>query len=211
MLRNVFNSLINGTKMKIYPIPCLQDNYAYLLVDESTHQAAAVDPVTPSEVIQAAKNLNVDLKMILTTHHHWDHASGNLRFTEKCPVPVFGGDERIEALSNKVQDGDILKLGNIQIQAIETPCHTRGSISYYCSMGEHSALFSGDTLFIAGCGRFFEGDASTMLKSLSKLSKLPTTTEVYCGHEYTAKDLKVKINDEAGEKKRKKKERGNAT
>ncbi|KAJ3358842.1 hypothetical protein GGF32_009938 [Allomyces javanicus] len=178
--------------MKVYPVPCLKDNYAYVLVDETTGQAAVVDPTTPAKVAEKVRELGVDVQYLLTTHHHWDHAGGNQEFVSLFPhlKAVVGGDDRIGALTQKINDGATLSVGTIHVRAIATPCHTTGSISYYCTHGtQEHAVFTGDTLFLAGCGRFFEGTAAEMHASLGKLAQLPHETKVYCGHEYTSSNL----------------------
>ncbi|KAI9182930.1 Cytoplasmic glyoxalase II [Blastocladiella emersonii ATCC 22665] len=178
--------------MKVYPVPCLSDNYAYVLVDETTNEAAVVDPVEPSKVLAKVAELGVDVRAVLTTHHHHDHAGGNSEFVRQCAVPVYGGDQRIPALSHPVGDGDALRVGSIAVRAMHTPCHTTGHICFYCEPadGGAKAVFSGDTLFLGGCGRFFEGDGEQFQASLDKLAALPDDTLVYCGHEYTLSNLK---------------------
>ncbi|KNE62158.1 hydroxyacylglutathione hydrolase [Allomyces macrogynus ATCC 38327] len=191
--RHWLHSTIIAASMKVYPVPCLKDNYAYVLVDETTGQAAVVDPVTPAKVAEKVRELGVHVQALLTTHHHWDHAGGNAEFVTLFPhlkTRVVGGDDRIGALTQKISDGATLSVGTIQVRAIATPCHTTGSISYYCTHGtDQRAVFTGDTLFLAGCGRFFEGTAAEMHASLGKLAQLPVDTKVYCGHEYTSSNL----------------------
>ncbi|MED6114188.1 Hydroxyacylglutathione hydrolase cytoplasmic [Stylosanthes scabra] len=188
--------------MKIYHIPCLQDNYSYLIVDESTKEGAAVDPVEPQKVLEAANSHGVNLKLVLTTHHHWDHAGGNEEIKKLVPgIKVYGGSiDNVKGCTNKVQNGDKVSLGaDINILSLHTPCHTKGHISYYVTgkENENPAVFTGDTLFIAGCGRFFEGTAEQMYESLCvTLGSLPKPTQVYCGHEYTVKNLQFALTIE---------------
>lgn len=182
--------------MEVHILPALADNYMYLLVDEATGEAAVVDPVEPEKVLVAVQQKNVRLSTILTTHHHWDHAGGNEAMVAAAGrgLRVIGGDDRIPGLNHTVRDGDSLTLGSLRIQCIATPCHTTGHICYYVRSNSESsdpAVFTGDTLFIAGCGKFFEGTAEQMHSALiHKLSALPNNTRVYCGHEYTANNLK---------------------
>ncbi|PKA61798.1 Hydroxyacylglutathione hydrolase cytoplasmic [Apostasia shenzhenica] len=182
--------------MKIHHVPCLEDNYAYLIVDESTKEAAAVDPVEPEKVIGKAREIGADLKLVLTTHHHWDHAGGNKKIKQLVPgIKVVGGSlDNVEGCTDKVENGDRLNLGSdVNILSLHTPCHTKGHISYYVTSKdeEEPAVFTGDTLFIAGCGKFFEGTAEDMYQSLCvTLGSLPRTTRVFCGHEYTEKNLR---------------------
>ncbi|KAK4836684.1 hypothetical protein QYF36_026288 [Acer negundo] len=188
--------------MKIFHVPCLEDNYSYLIIDESTKEAAIVDPVEPEKVLEAAKQHGVDLKIILTTHHHWDHAGGNEKMKEMVPgIKVYGGSlDNVKGCTDKVENGDKISLGaNVNILSLHTPCHTKGHISYYVTGkdGEDTAVFTGDTLFIAGCGKFFEGTAEQMYQSLCvTLSSLPKPTQVYCGHEYTVKNLQFALTVE---------------
>lgn len=181
--------------MEIWPVPCLQDNYAYLLIDESSRDAAVVDPVEPDRVIKAAQACGANIKFVITTHHHWDHAGGNNKIKELIPgIRVYGGSEdNVQGCTDAVQDGSEFSLGNaIRIKALHTACHTKGHICYNVSdtHSGNSAVFTGDTLFIGGCGRFFEGTAEQMYYSLcKKLGSLPPSTHVYCGHEYTVKNL----------------------
>lgn len=188
--------------MKILHIPCLEDNYSYLIGDESTKEAAAVDPVEPHNVLRVAEENGLDLKMVLTTHHHWDHAGGNDKLKQLVPgIKVYGGStDNVQGCTNKVEDGDKICLGaNIDILCLHTPCHTRGHISYYVTdkKGDEPAVFTGDTLFIGGCGKFFEGSADQMYQSLCvTLASLPKPTRVYCGHEYTVKNLQFGLTIE---------------
>jgi len=179
--------------MKIQLVPALEDNYMYLLIDETTGECAAVDPVEPKKILAAVADAKVKLTSVLTTHHHWDHAGGNdelIKLTGE--LPVYGGDDRIGALTQKVSHNTELKLGNLHIKCLFTPCHTSGHICYYVT-GDNAdpAVFTGDTLFSGGCGRFFEGNPSEMYTALVEiLSKLPGKTKVFCGHEYTVANLK---------------------
>ncbi|XP_021904221.1 hydroxyacylglutathione hydrolase cytoplasmic [Carica papaya] len=181
--------------MKIISVACLQDNYAYLILDEITRDAVVVDPVEPEKVVDAAKHHGAQLKIVLTTHHHWDHAGGNDKIKQLVPgIRVYGGSiDNVRGCTDKVNNGDKLSLGaDINILCLHTPCHTKGHISYYITGHERDdpAVFTGDTLFVAGCGKFFEGTAEQMYQSLCvTLSSLPKPTRIYCGHEYTVKNL----------------------
>ena len=194
-------SCSHSSAMKVHILPALSDNYMYLLVDEKTKEAAIVDPVEPDKVIAAVNEQGVKLSTILTTHHHWDHAGGNEGLIAKLPgLTVVGGDERVPALNQHVKQGDKLRIGSLDIECLATPCHTSGHICYYVTSEEKGvdpAVFTGDTLFIAGCGKFFEGTADQMYAALiDKLSALPDQTRVYCGHEYTESNLKFAVTVE---------------
>ncbi|KAL7147646.1 hypothetical protein ABFS83_06G121100 [Erythranthe nasuta] len=181
--------------MQILHIPCLEDNYSYMIIDEATKEAAVVDPVEPHKILRVAEENGVHLKLVLTTHHHWDHAGGNDKMKQLLPdIEIFGGSvDNVQGCTNKVENGDRFSLGaDISILSLHTPCHTKGHISYYVTAkeGDVPAVFTGDTLFVAGCGKFFEGTAEQMYQSLcTTLGSLPKPTQVYCGHEYTVKNL----------------------
>ncbi|VDK47179.1 unnamed protein product [Anisakis simplex] len=184
-----------SSAMRIVPIPALTDNYMYLLVDESSKQAAIVDPVDIPAIQSALQTSGTELSAALVTHHHWDHAgeTGNLADKYDSRLPIYGGDDRISKLNNKVKDGDTFKIGSLHVKCIFTPCHTTGHICYFVTSenSDQKVVFTGDTLFIGGCGRFFEGSATDMHKALNeKLASLPDETEVYCGHEYTVTNLR---------------------
>jgi hydroxyacylglutathione hydrolase len=178
--------------MKVVPIPQLSDNYAYLVVDESTRQAGIVDCAEAEPVLRAVEREKVDLTTILPTHHHFDHVGGNEDLlAARTDLRVYGFDERIPGLTKRVADGDHVQLGGLTARVIYIPAHTTGHIAYFFERDR--AVFTGDTLFAGGCGRLFEGDAPMMIKSLSKLLALPDDTRVYFGHEYTEKNLRFAL------------------
>uniref|UniRef100_A0A8C6CHJ2 Hydroxyacylglutathione hydrolase, mitochondrial n=1 Tax=Moschus moschiferus TaxID=68415 RepID=A0A8C6CHJ2_MOSMO len=181
--------------MKVELLPALTDNYMYLLIDEDTKEAAIVDPVQPQKVVETVRKHGVKLTTVLTTHHHWDHAGGNEKLVKLEPgLKVYGGDDRIGALTHKVTHLSTLQVGSLNIKCLWTPCHTSGHICYFVTKPnspEPPAVFTGDTLFVAGCGKFYEGTADEMYKALLEvLGRLPPDTRVYCGHEYTINNLK---------------------
>lgn len=185
--------LVEMAGMRVQVLPALHDNYMYLIIDEETKEAAVVDPVDPNVVMDSVEDNKVKLTKILTTHHHWDHASGNKKMKKIIPeLLVYGGDDRVEALTNRVGHGDKLNIGKLDVECLFTPCHTKGHICYVVKPpGQPQAVFTGDTLFIAGCGRFFEGSPQEMYDALyNKLGRLPNDTQVFCGHEYTIPNLK---------------------
>ncbi len=179
--------------MRIVPVPCLQDNYAYLVVCEATNRAAVVDPSEAEPVLAAADREGVTLVAIWTTHHHWDHTGGNDKLVEALPdlaVVGYRADEaRVPRVTQLVDEGDEVAVGDeVRARIIHNPGHTTGAISFY--LEAHKAVFTGDTLFLGGCGRMFEGTPPMFHESLMKLAALPGDTQVYCGHEYTAANLK---------------------
>ncbi|VDN96782.1 unnamed protein product [Rodentolepis nana] len=186
---------IKSFAMHVLTIPALSDNYMYLLVDEKTKECAAVDPVEPKKLLAEVKENNLKLACVLTTHHHWDHAGGNNELLKlvSSPVHVYGGGRSVEAVTDHVSHGKTINLGkDITIACLHTPCHTKDHICYYATTSDQSVgfVFTGDTLFLGGCGRFFEGTAEQMYHALIEiLGNLPDSTKVYCGHEYTVKNL----------------------
>lgn len=166
------------------------------IIDKATQTAAIVDPVDPESVLAAVKEAKVNLTQVLTTHHHWDHAGGNEKLAKSFQGPaaltVYGGDDRIGALTQKVGHGDTFSVGTLSVKCLFTPCHTTGHICYFVEGSDEAdkAVFTGDTLFLSGCGRFFEGTAEQMYSALvEKLGALPGHTRVYCGHEYSLQNL----------------------
>ncbi|XP_053953778.1 hydroxyacylglutathione hydrolase, mitochondrial isoform X2 [Anastrepha ludens] len=185
---------IKSSCINVKVLPALEDNYMYLIIDKATKNAAVVDPVDPDVVIAAVQAEDLKLTKILTTHHHWDHAGGNQKLLKQFDksLPVYGGDDRIEGLTHKVTQDERFQIGNLEVTCMATPCHTKGHICYYVRSpnGDEHAVFTGDTLFQGGCGRFFEGTPDQMYSALcQKLSSLPDETKVYCGHEYTLQNL----------------------
>ena len=175
--------------MHITPIPCLSDNYAYVINDISSKTIGVVDPSEASPIISFLKKKNLKLHYILNTHHHFDHIGGNaeLKKLYKAKVVGFYGDKhRIPGIDITLKDNEKWNFGNSIVKILHIPGHTLGHICF-CFEKEKLA-FTGDTLFSLGCGRIFEGDYKQMLASLEKLKKLPHNTKIYCGHEYTYKN-----------------------
>jgi len=178
--------------MRVVAIPQLMDNYAYLVIDEATKQAGIVDCAEAEPVLQTVAREGVALRAILPTHHHYDHVGGNEDLlAANAGLTVYGVDERIPGLTDRVEDGSTVRVGNLSARVIFIPAHTTGHIAYYFE--PEKAVFTGDTLFAGGCGRLFEGDAAMMIQSLSKLMGLPDDTRVYFGHEYTEKNLRFAL------------------
>jgi hydroxyacylglutathione hydrolase len=172
--------------LEILQLPILKDNYIYLVHDPESGETAAVDPGLAQPVLDAISQKNWPLNYIFNTHHHWDHVDGNLELKQKtgCKIIAGQGDyNRIPGIDIGVNDNDTLSLGKHGIKIMATPGHTLHHIVYY--FPEQQKLFCGDTLFVMGCGRLFEGSAEQMWQSLQKLKALPAATQIYCTHEYT--------------------------
>jgi len=175
--------------MFITPIPCLDDNYAYIIFDKISKNVGVVDPSEAYPIINFLKKSNLNLNYILNTHHHFDHVGGNTELKKIYNAKVIGFDEdkhRIPGIDIALKDKDEFKFGNSIIKILHIPGHTLGHICFFFE--KEKIAFTGDTLFSLGCGRIFEGDHKQMLTSLNKIKKLPKTTKIYCGHEYTLKN-----------------------
>ena len=181
--------------MAITIVTQLSDNFAYLISDDATGECAVVDCAEADKVLAAVKQHGFKLTSVLTTHWHGDHSGGNADIVGKVPgLHVFGASAengRIPALTDPVADGDKFKVGSLEARVIGIPAHTNGHVAYY--FPQLKSVFTGDTLFVGGCGRVFEGKAATMVDSLKKLASLPDDTKVYCGHEYTEKNLRFAL------------------
>ena len=175
--------------MKIQIIPCLQDNYSYLVINEKNNTACVIDPSEADPIIEYLDNNKIKLKFILNTHHHYDHVGGNKKLKEKYKARVVGYREdkkRIPEIDILLDDQETWIYENFEAKIIYIPGHTLGHICFY--FYKENSVFTGDTLFSLGCGRIFEGTYSQMFDSLMKLKELPENTKVYCGHEYTKKN-----------------------
>jgi hydroxyacylglutathione hydrolase len=168
--------------LEIAVVPCLSDNYAYLI--KAGALCAVVDPSEPGPVVAALKARGWKLTHILNTHHHFDHTGGNIALKDAFRAEVVGPEKdsgRIPGIDIGVDEGSGWEFAGIPVQILEVPAHTRGAITFVID----GNAFTGDTLFAMGCGRLFEGDPAMMWGSLSKLMRLSDETRIYCGHEYT--------------------------
>ncbi|KAK5044793.1 hypothetical protein LTR84_010449 [Exophiala bonariae] len=183
------------------------NNYAYLVHDDETKDAVIIDPANPPEVIPVLndKQSSLNLTAIMNTHHHWDHAGGNTKILAALPkpVPVIAGKDS-EGVTKTPSHGSKFNIGkNIQVTALHTPCHTQDSICWFFEdqSSDERVVFTGDTLFHGGCGKFFEGNGEEMEKALNQvLAALPDDTKVFPGHEYTKSNVKF-LKKVAGDNK----------
>ena len=185
--------------MQVTAIPCLTDNYAYVISDNNSKIVGVVDPSEASPVVSFLKKQNLKLNYILNTHHHFDHIGGNLELKKIYNAKVVGfvGDKhRIPEIDITLSNNEKWIFGNETVKILHIPGHTLGHICFFFE--KEKIAFTGDTLFSLGCGRIFEGDHNQMLTSLNKIKKLPKDTMIYCGHEYTYKNAKFCIKYDSG-------------
>jgi hydroxyacylglutathione hydrolase len=183
--------------MRVVSVPCLQDNFAYLVIDQAG-RCAVVDPGEAAPVEAALAREQVQLTAIWATHHHPDHVGGiGALIANRTGIEVVVGAKdapRTRHVTRALDDGDEVALGTLRARCLHNPGHTLGAISYVIE----DSVFTGDTLFGGGCGRVFEGDAAMMHTSLMKLAALAPATRVYFGHEYTASNLRFAAAVEPG-------------
>ena len=175
--------------MEITTIPCLTDNYAYVIYDNNSKTTGVVDPSESQPIISFLKRKNIKLNYILNTHHHFDHIGGNIELKKIYNAKIIGfeGDKhRIPGIDITLKNNEKWNFGSSTIKIFHIPGHTLDHICFFFE--KEKIAFTGDTLFSLGCGRIFEGDHKQMLESLNKIKKLPKNTKIYCGHEYTYKN-----------------------
>ncbi len=183
--------------LEVLQIPCLSDNYGYLIHDAQNNMTATIDTPEVGPINAALARQGWKLTHILNTHHHYDHAGGNLELKEKWDCTIVGSKRdaaRIPGIDVEVDDGDIYRFGGFDASVFDVSGHTIGHIAYY--FAEANKLFCGDALFALGCGRLFEGTPAQMWESLQKLSALPDETSVYCAHEYTQSNARFALSVE---------------
>lgn len=186
--------------LEVELIPCLSDNYAYLLRDpEQPELCAVVDPSEPEPVKRALGARGLRLTHILNTHHHFDHTGGNLPLKEEFGAEIVGPEKdraRIPGIDVGVDEHAPWSFGRHTARVLEIPAHTRAHIAF--AFEDENIVFTGDTLFAMGCGRLFEGTPQMMWTSLSKLMQLDDAMRVYCGHEYTLSNGRFALTLEPG-------------
>ena len=176
--------------MNIEIIPCLNDNYSYLIEDDQTNTIAIIDPSEFGPCDEKINQKYKKLDFILITHHHADHVGGNTELKKKYGSKILGFEkdkDRIPAIDILLKDDQEFRFGNLNFKTLFIPGHTSGHIAFYFE--KEKVIFTGDTLFSLGCGRIFEGTYEQMFFSLNKIKSLPKDTKIYCGHEYTKSNL----------------------
>ena len=180
--------------LNIEIIPCLSDNYSYVIQDSDTNLVGVIDPSEFKKIDQVIEKRYEKLDYILNTHHHHDHVGGNEELKKKYKSKVIGyisDKHRIPGLDISIKENEIFLLGNTSFKTLFTPGHTIGHVSFYSK--KDKVLFTGDTIFSLGCGKLFEGTYKQMFDSIQKIKKLPKDTKIYCGHEYTKNNYKFCI------------------
>ena len=176
--------------MIVKVIPCLSDNYSYIIHEKKTNTVSIVDPAE-FEACNQVINKYKKLDFILNTHHHADHVGANLELKKKYNSKILGSisdKDRIPGIDISLIDNQKQKIGSLEFEVISIPGHTKGHIAFFFK--KEKVAFTGDTLFSLGCGRVFEGTHAEMFNSLNKIKNLPPDTKIYCGHEYTKSNLK---------------------
>ena len=170
---------------EIFPIRALSDNYVWTLVKEE--QAVVVDPGEAKPVLETLDKLQLELKSIVITHHHYDHTGGIEELKNLFDCEVLGpSGGHIKGINCPLSDNEEFEILGKKFIALATPGHTMDQLAYFSEDAySEPILFCGDTLFSAGCGRVFEGTHLQMYNSLSRFTSLPLNTKVFCGHEYT--------------------------
>ncbi len=177
---------------------CLTDNFGYLIHDPATRATASIDAPEPGPIVKALEREGWQLTDILITHHHGDHVGGVAELKRKYGCRVVGPHDKttkIAHVDQRVGHGDVVKVGSLLARVLETPGHTLDHLAYV--FDNEKAVFAADTLFSIGCGRVFEGNYPMMWDSLLKLRALPDDFRLYCGHEYTASNVRFALTVDA--------------
>ena len=188
--------------MRIEIIKCLEDNFSYIIIDEKNNSACVIDPSEANPIIDCVEKLELNLKFILNTHHHFDHIGGNKDLKKKYNSKIIGFEKdknRIPGIDIALNDKEIWKSDNFETKIYHIPGHTSGHICYH--FFNQNILFTGDTLFSLGCGRIFEGTYEQMFSSLQLIKSFPEETKIYFGHEYTLKNSEFCIKHDRNNSK----------
>jgi len=177
--------------LTVEPIKAYDDNYIWLIT--TNEGSLVVDPGESNKIIELIDSDKINLRGVLITHHHYDHTNGLSDLIKKKDLEVYGPNNNIQEINNRVIELDKITIIGIEFEVIEIPGHTLDHIAFYSFNNGEPILFCGDTLFAGGCGRVFEGTYKQMFDSLKKISSYPQETKIYCGHEYTLSNLKFAL------------------
>lgn len=183
-----------NTELEVFVFPCLSDNYGFLIHDPAENLTATVDTPEVSAIEGALNQKGWQLTHIINTHHHYDHAGGNLELKKKTNCTIIGplqDKDRIPGIDLTIEHGQEFKFGSFEVKGFHTPGHTTGHMVYYFE--SEKIAFVGDTIFAMGCGRLFEGTPQQMLESLDLIMSWPDETMLYCAHEYTQTNAEFAI------------------
>lgn len=185
--------------LELVTLPCLSDNYTYLIHDETSGETAVFDVPDAIPILKALEVRGWTLSHVFLTHHHWDHVDGLGDLLAKAPAKVIGAAEdahRLPPLDQQVSEGDCVAFGGEEIRVLEVPGHTTGHVAYY--LPQSGYLVTMDSLMALGCGRLFEGTPDMMFASLQKMAALPPETLILSGHEYAETNARFAMGIEPG-------------
>lgn len=185
--------------LEFHPFICRSDNYGLLIHDHKSGDTASVDAPDAVEIERQLAGRGWHLTHIFTTHHHGDHVEGNMALKQRFGCTIIGPlaeADRIPGLDQRVSGGEAFTWAGQEVRVMDCPGHTKGHIAFHMPSAE--AVFAGDTLFSLGCGRVFEGSMEEMYRSVSQFGRLPPSTKLYCGHEYTQSNARFALSVEPG-------------
>ena len=188
---------MTASSLEIKMFPCLFDNYGFLIHDAETNLTATIDTPEVSAIQNALAQQKWQLTHIINTHHHFDHAGGNLELKRKTDCTILGpsmDQQRIPGIDVAIEHREEFKFGNHKVVCYHTPGHTTGHVVYH--FVNQKVAFVGDTLFAMGCGRLFEGTPEQMWSSLQLIMQWPDDTLLYCAHEYTQNNAEFALTVE---------------
>ena len=181
-------------RLEVFMFPCLSDNYGYLIHDPIKNLTASIDTPDVHAIEEALNQNDWELNYIINTHHHYDHAGGNLELKKKTNCKIIGpmqDKDRIPGIDQTIEHAEEFMFGSFSVKGFHTPGHTTGHMVYHFE--DQNIAFVGDTIFAMGCGRLFEGTPEQMLNSLDIIMSWPGETMLYCAHEYTQSNAEFAI------------------
>lgn len=181
-------------RLEVFMFPCLSDNYGYLIHDPIKNLTASIDTPDVHAIEEALNQNDWELNYIINTHHHYDHAGGNLELKKKTNCKIIGpmqDKDRIPGIDQTIEHAEEFMFGSFTVKGLHTPGHTTGHMVYHFE--DQNIAFVGDTIFAMGCGRLFEGTPEQMLNSLDIIMSWPGETMLYCAHEYTQSNAEFAI------------------